>query len=155
MKSESAVKLDVAVDAGHSTVTDSTTPRCNSCATAHKSLKVCTGCKAVRYCNAHCQKSHWKDHKVLCENIQQLQRQEDEKCDQMCSVGNLPKRKVIELVGKRPQIDCEIGGVKTKALWDTGSQVSLISSTWLKNHNVNYSLDTISDVIGRELNVEV
>ena len=71
----------------------------------------------------------------------------------MCGGGLLPKRKVIELVGKRPQIDCEIGGTKTKALWDTGSQVNLLSLLWLKTHDVNYKMDNISDVIGRELSV--
>ena len=29
-------------------------------------LKACTSCKLVKYCNATCQRAHWKAHKKGC-----------------------------------------------------------------------------------------
>jgi hypothetical protein len=29
-------------------------------------IKVCSGCKKVRYCSVDCQKSHWELHRPLC-----------------------------------------------------------------------------------------
>ena len=29
-------------------------------------IRVCSGCKKVAYCNAACQKTHWKTHKKVC-----------------------------------------------------------------------------------------
>jgi hypothetical protein len=30
------------------------------------SLKACTSCMVVKYCNANCQRNHWKKHKKVC-----------------------------------------------------------------------------------------
>ncbi|KAG9411991.1 hypothetical protein AC1031_017630 [Aphanomyces cochlioides] len=43
--------------------------RCATCdkkAAADKELKRCTRCQCVFYCDATCQRNHWKDHKVNC-----------------------------------------------------------------------------------------
>ncbi|KAK4755830.1 hypothetical protein SAY87_009587 [Trapa incisa] len=34
-------------------------------------LKVCSRCKAVRYCSQKCQAAHWKTHKLECRDLQQ------------------------------------------------------------------------------------
>ena len=34
-------------------------------------LLACSGCKSVRYCDAKCQKAHWKAHKAACKAAQQ------------------------------------------------------------------------------------
>ena len=40
---------------------------CNHCLTPEVAVKTCTGCKAVAYCGAACQKSHWSlVHKLEC-----------------------------------------------------------------------------------------
>ncbi|ETV91658.1 hypothetical protein, variant [Aphanomyces invadans] len=43
--------------------------RCAACdkkAAEDKKLKRCTRCQCVFYCDAQCQRNHWKDHKVNC-----------------------------------------------------------------------------------------
>ena len=33
-------------------------------------IQLCSGCKKVAYCNNHCQKAHWKQHKKTCTYVQ-------------------------------------------------------------------------------------
>lgn len=40
---------------------------CNNSITA--SIRLCSGCKKVCYCNRDCQKAHWKDHKKTCSYV--------------------------------------------------------------------------------------
>jgi len=40
-------------------------PVCGHCG-EHGKLKICDGCKAVRYCSVECQKRSWKKHKGIC-----------------------------------------------------------------------------------------
>lgn len=40
--------------------------RCASCGKTGCILKICTSCRAVKYCGIACQKAHWKTHKSNC-----------------------------------------------------------------------------------------
>ncbi|RLN26210.1 hypothetical protein BBJ28_00009210 [Nothophytophthora sp. Chile5] len=40
--------------------------KCDKRAARGQELKRCTRCKCTFYCNAECQRAHWKDHKVSC-----------------------------------------------------------------------------------------
>ncbi|POM75486.1 MYND domain containing hypothetical protein, partial [Phytophthora palmivora] len=40
--------------------------KCDKRAAPDKELKRCTRCKCTFYCDAQCQRGHWKDHKVSC-----------------------------------------------------------------------------------------
>ena len=47
---------------------------CTYCGTGDDNLKVCTRCKFAKYCNANCQKKHWKMKaslglKTLCHQV--------------------------------------------------------------------------------------
>ncbi|KAJ8034450.1 hypothetical protein HOLleu_21296 [Holothuria leucospilota] len=42
---------------------------------------------------------------------------------------------------------CEIEGVTTEALWDTGAQVSMISSSWLKDNHPDISVHPIEELL--------
>ena len=37
-------------------------------------------------------------------------------------------------MGEKGKIPCHLGGIATEALWDTGSQVSLVTCQWIKTH---------------------
>ncbi len=41
--------------------------RCNYCGESPPKLLKCAQCQATFYCNANCQRSHWKNHKKECE----------------------------------------------------------------------------------------
>ena len=39
---------------------------CGSTVPKARTFKVCTGCRAARYCDQQCQKQHWRAHKREC-----------------------------------------------------------------------------------------
>ena len=39
---------------------------CAFCGSTSAKLRLCTGCKKVKYCGTKCQRNHWKDHKSAC-----------------------------------------------------------------------------------------
>eukprot|EP00741_Cyanophora_paradoxa_P011720 tig00020563_g11324.t1 len=39
---------------------------CAACSAEGTSLKECGRCRAVSYCNAECQRAHWRQHKAAC-----------------------------------------------------------------------------------------
>ena len=39
---------------------------CGGCAAHSTALKACSRCHKVKYCNQHCQRLHWPDHKRWC-----------------------------------------------------------------------------------------
>ena len=97
-------------------------------------FKVCSGCKASRYCSEKCRKNGWKTHKVLCQSIQFLDEQEstskiglgDSKDEKMFRSHLTPteRQKVAKLIGEKCEINCLLDGIDTKALLDSGAQVS-------------------------------
>lgn len=63
---------------------------CTKCGTntkdVNKSLKRCTGCKFVKYCNVDCQKADWKNHKSVCNTIRS-RRENNAKNNSSVSLG--------------------------------------------------------------------
>lgn len=47
-------------------------------------------------------------------------------------------------------MNCTIQGVKTRALWDTGAQVSIIPAQWRANHLPGLNLRPLSELLGGE-----
>ena len=42
---------------------------CGKFSKAGDKPKKCSACRSVSYCNAICQKAHWKDHKLVCKKL--------------------------------------------------------------------------------------
>jgi len=53
--------------------------------------------------------------------------------------------KMVLLVGNKCIIDCNLNDVKTKVLWDTGSQVSVISRRFLKTNFRGIEIRNLAD----------
>jgi len=49
---------------------------CARCEKAHENNKFCGRCRKVVYCGTECQKSHYKEHKVMCKTYVANERQE-------------------------------------------------------------------------------
>ena len=126
---------------------------CSACCVS-KVQFVCTACRSVHYCGKQCQKSDWKKHKMLCNTISGMAKERDEKIEEKCSfvshVTPKVKQKLIQLVGERCMIECEIAGYIDDALWDTGAQVSLICEKWLAKLGIDIEIKSLESLIGTE-----
>lgn len=49
---------------------------------------------------------------------------------------------------------CKIDGIETKALWDTGSQVSILPQVWLNRHFPGRQLKNLGDLLSEELTLK-
>ena len=72
-------------------------------------------------------------YKLITDSIQHLETKfaantQDKENEVVCVSLLSPKRRaqLLNLIGKKYTITCQLEGVKTRALWDTGSQVCLI-----------------------------
>ena len=126
--------------------------QCLSCGVRCVKIKRCKDCKSGCYCSKLCRDTHVKseDHRILCLSIQQLEELENSK--RVCSVrepNQVPaNNKLVGLIGEKPLIECVIGGkVVTRALWDTGAMVSMITKRWLAEHFPNEKLLAISEFL--------
>ena len=62
---------------------------------------------------------------------------------------------VAKLVGEKCQIHCVIDGVETNALWDTGSQVSILPRGWLKKNCPSISVRDIEELLGTHVELNL
>ena len=116
-------------------------------------VKRCGHCKSTKYCSKKCQKEHFLEHTKYCSAITSLEKLELEKLYKNYSVreGQMDvksKNKFLKLVGNKPLLHCQLDGVKSTVLWDTGSMISLVDSKWVNQyfrdkelHNVNKFLE--------------
>ena len=94
--------------------------------------KLCSGCGVAKYCSKSCQKKAWADHSVICEAIQQLSVPKQTSLEFGNSFPTNPnpqqRNNIAKLVGNMCLINCTFDGKQIRALFDTGAQVSIISS---------------------------
>ena len=65
------------------------------------------------------------------------------------------KVRMVLLVGNKCIIDCNLNEMKTKVLWDTGSQVSVISRRFLKTNFRGLEIRNLADLLGVHTRLEV
>jgi hypothetical protein len=51
---------------------------CAECKKQDHGYKKCSGCEVTRYCSVECQRKHWKTHKPICKEYQELENEEKE-----------------------------------------------------------------------------
>ena len=55
---------------------------------------------------------------------------------------------MIRLVGRKCAVKCLLNGVETEALWDTGDQVSIIPSNWVRKFYPGTDVRNITELLG-------
>lgn len=55
--------------------------------------------------------------------------------------------RLVDLVGEKCMIDCQLNDLYCKFLYDTGAQVSLISSNWLHRHLQNVKIHPVKELL--------
>ena len=99
----------------------------------------------------------WEDHRSLCKSIKLLADEEKVRIDQSCRfeshLSPTQKNKLVRLVGEKCNINCTINNVNSEVLWDTGSQVSLISKEWVHKHAPLSTIMDLSELMDRKLDV--
>ena len=113
----------------------------------------CSQCKSAKYCSRKCQRRDWKHHKTICQAIGTLASDQCKKTIFKSHVSHQNHAKLIKLIGEKCQIKCEIGGVSSTGLWDTGAMVSVICRSWLKKYLPDETIRSISELIDHTLNL--
>lgn len=136
--------------------------RCNHCCKIrgeHGQLQRCTQCRSVWYCSVRCQKSHWPEHKVLCQAISYLSEASTNKSkdfiDPACVSHLTPREheKVVGLVGKKCMVKCLLNDCECEMLWDTGAQVSIISDEFSQRYLGQMAIKQLSELLDTNLNL--
>ena len=130
------------------------TERCCVCGST-ENVRRCGKCKSTSYCSKTCQEVHFPHHSVYCSMIVDVQKVETEKLYQGYSVRQKLvdyklQRKIVKLVGQKPMLDCCLEGKEFKALWDTGSMISLVNQEWVKNHFPDEIIHAVSAFLEEE-----
>ena len=131
---------------------------CVVCGVADE-LKRCSGCHSAYYCSKTCQTSHWSHHSVYCHAVSELEKLEKSKRYGNKSVRQLQmddgtRRKVVNLVGDKPNISCFLNDVESKFLWDTGSMVTLVDRGWKRRHCPDEELLPVSMFMDENLKLK-
>ena len=120
---------------------------CAHCGKQGKDMKQCAKCKKALYCSRPCQINDWTVHREHCS-------------PPLCMTMNTAirrekKAQVAPLVGKKYLIDCQIQGQEVQALWDSGSQVTIIDELWKEEHLPRTRLRNISEILDRESPLDI
>ena len=65
-----------------------------------------------------------------------------------CHLSPREDAAITGLVGKKCTVQCSLNGVETTALWDTGAQVSIVSSEWIREHLPSAKIRGVEDLLG-------
>ena len=124
-----------------------------------ENIKRCANCKSTHYCSKKCQKSHLDHHTKYCSTIADLKKLETEKLYGNKTVRQKhldfkTQKKLVKLIGQKPILNCQLDDKAFKMLWDTGSQVSLVDRSWVREHFPDEEVYSVSEFLeDKELNL--
>ena len=131
--------------------------KCVGCYKESEQAFRCKSCHTGCYCSKECQTKCWKDHKVLCKHITNLESQVNSKAfakvNYISSSSFTPNEemKLVKLIGRKCMVDCFLDGIKSKVLWDTGAQVTIVSKSWIDELFPEKEIKDVSELLGHEL----
>jgi len=97
-------------------------------------------------------------HELLCDRIRQLEGELEKSREGEKTVGasyashiSLHRQaKLKALIGKKCMVDCFFDGEATQALWDTGSQVTIINENWRMSYLPHTRLQGMEELLGED-----
>ena len=91
-------------------------------------------CSSGCYCSSQCRDAHKSIHDQLCKAIKELEQIEFNKKNFSVRESNqvTVKNQLVRLIGEKPLMKCELNGVKSEGLLDSGSQVSMMGLPWFR-----------------------
>ena len=111
------------------------------------------------YCSLACQTKHWSEHKKICKSIVYIQKQgtpdiKDSLTGNVYRLSPKSQYQIAKLVGKSCTIECKMNGKTVTVLWDTGAQVSVVSTNWWKEYFPNAGIQPLDELVnGSELKI--
>ena len=119
---------------------------------------ICGLCKTVNYCSKECQKKYWPNHKNLCQSIEALEEQRQERIDQSCLFnsnlsqhGREKEVGFVGFVGEKCLVKCTSKCIADKnptvMLLDTGAQVSVVSKSYLTNDYPELIMKPLKEIL--------
>ena len=153
--------LEVAAEGKAATVNKISTPKlCVSCRCEVSEIVRCKDCASGCYCSANCAKNNKNEHQTLCDMILTLEEMEVVKryreLSRMEAGVQIPKKyqsRIVQLIGERPLVDVGLDDVIAKCLWDTGSQISLMSQKFKDENFSDKKMHTVHEFLGNKLSV--
>eukprot|EP00794_Sanderia_malayensis_P005800 gene5800-6498_t len=117
-------------------------------------------CKVVNYCCQSCQKKDWPSHKKYCEALHILSKSDENKQTEIspffvCHISPKEQQNISRLVGNKCVIQCNLDGFSTEALWDTGSQVSVLSKQYLDDNFPNLQVAPLRQLLECDIELDV
>jgi len=91
----------------------------------------------------------YKRHKILCRSIRVLADNKWQIITNACEVANRTGKQaaIAKLVGRKTEVEILIQGVRSKGLWDTGAQVSLVNDNWLHKYLENFEVRPVTELL--------
>ena len=89
-----------------------------------------------------CKSLHW-----LAQDPSSLNLVGSEAKSHTCHLSPKQHVRLSSLVGKKCIVKCKLNGLQASALWDTGSQVSLVSSNFVKENFPSLKLRNLTDLL--------
>ena len=117
-------------------------------------------CTVVNYCCQSCQKKDWPSHKKYCEALHILLKSAENKQIDInpffvCHISPREQQNISRLVGNKCIIQCNLNGLSTEALWDTGSQVSVLSKQYLHDNFPNLQVAPLRQLLECDIELDV
>jgi len=115
---------------------------CDNCGTRGEEgkakLKICNNCKMVRYCDAKCQKMHWRSHKKECKASSPIDTLEPCPLIKFCSCFNQQDMRIFRAYKLK-----KCAYRKCNNTPRTGAMMSMFVTQCLKNKGVIHRIPTL------------
>ena len=115
---------------------------------------LCSQCRVIYHGNPTWQSNHWYEHGPLCKALNSLASDPNypQSLDNVTTsfeLHLLPNQQVrlSSLVGNKCIFNCKLNCRNASVLWDTGSQVSLVSSSFLKDNFPSLELRKLNELL--------